>query len=279
MFNRSLTEIEVPDVKNMTVVEAQKLLEEKEFKVDLEEKYGDPAKFKPGTVMEQSPKAGEKRKQRSLIILTICKGAELKAVPDVGGMSESKAENTLLTAGFKIGKITKKHVEGQRIGVVLAQSPKAMDKAPKGSGIDLIINEGDKEVPNLIGKSITDAKRLLAKAGLTLGEVKEVNDYSAVKNVVLASNPNAGTKIGAGDPVSISVAAGSGQKKSAYVDFVVPGNKPVAVQLVLIDANGKTNIYSGTQRGGVRLRQRVEYVGDARVQLYCDGKVASEKVL
>lgn len=279
IFNRNLAEIAVPDVKNMTVVEAQKLLEEKDFKVELEEKYGDPAQFKPGTVMEQSPKAGEKRKQRSLIILTICKGAELKGVPEVVGMSLSKAENTLLNAGFKVGKLTKKHVEGQRIGAVLAQSPKAMDKAPKGSGIDLVINEGDKEVPNLIGKSITDAKRLLEKAGLKLGEVKEVNDHSAVKNVVLASNPNAGTKIGAGDPVSISVAAGSGQKKSAYVDFIVPGKKPVAVQLVLIDDNGKTNIYSGTQMGGVRLRQRVEFEGIARVLLYCDGKVASEKVL
>ena len=279
IFNRNLAEIAVPDVKNMTVVEAQRLLEEKEFKVELEEKYGDPAQFKPGTVMEQSPKAGEKRKQRSLIILTICKGAELKAVPDIVGMSEGKAENTLLNAGFKLGKITKKHVEGQRIGTVLAQSPKALDKAPKGSGIDVVINEGDKEVPNLIGKSITDAKRLLEKAGLKLGEVKEVNDHSAVKNVVLASNPNAGTKIGAGDPVSISVAAGSGQKKSAYVDFIVPGKKPVAVQLVLIDDNGKTNIYSGTQMGGVRLRQRVEFEGIARVLLYCDGKVASEKVL
>ena len=279
VFNRNLAEIAVPDVKNMTVVEAQKLLEEKEFKVELEEKYGDPSQFKPGTVMEQSPKAGEKRKQRSLIILTICKGAELKGVPEVVGMSLSKAENTLLNAGFKVGKLTKKHVEGQRIGAVLAQSPKAMDKAPKGSGIDLVINEGDKEVPNLIGKSITDAKRLLEKAGLKLGEVKEVNDHSAVKNVVLASNPNAGTKIGAGDPVSISVAAGSGQKKSAYVDFIVPGKKPVAVQLVLIDDNGKTNIYSGTQMGGVRLRQRVEFEGIARVLLYCDGKVASEKVL
>lgn len=279
LFNRSLAEIAVPDVKNMTVVEAQKLLEEKEFKVELEEKYGDPSQFKPGTVMEQSPKAGEKRKQRSLIILTICKGAELKGVPEVVGMSLSKAENTLLNAGFKVGKLTKKHVEGQRIGAVLAQSPKAMDKAPKGSGIDLVINEGDKPVPNLIGKSIADAKRLLAQAGLTLGEVKEVNDHSAVKNVVLASNPNAGTKIGAGDAVSISVATGSGQKKSAYVDFVVPGKKPVAVQLVLVDDNGKTNIYSGTQMGGVRLRQRVEFEGIARVLLYCDGKVASEKVL
>lgn len=279
LFNRSLAEIAVPDVKNMTVVEAQKLLEEKEFKVELEEKYGDPSQFKPGTVMEQSPKAGEKRKQRSLIILTICKGAELKGVPEVVGMSLSKAENTLLNAGFKLGKLTKKHVEGQRIGAVLAQSPKAMDKAPKGSGIDLVINEGDKPVPNLIGKPIAEAKRLLEQAGLKLGEVKEVNDHSAVKNVVLASNPNAGTKIGAGDAVSISVATGSGQKKSAYVDFVVPGKKPVNVQLVLVDDNGKTNIYSGTQMGGVRLRQRVEYEGLARVLLYCDGKVASEKVL
>ena len=279
IFNRNLQELAVPDVKNMTVVEAQNVLEEKGFKVELEEKYGDPAKFKPGTVMEQSPKAGEKRKQRSLIILTISKGAELKAVPDVVGMSESKAENTLLEAGFKVGKITKKHVEGQRIGVVLAQGPKALDKAPKGSCIDLIINEGDKEVPNLIGKSIVDAKRLLEQAGLKLGEVKEVNDHSAVKNVVLASNPNAGTKIGAGDAVSISVAAGSGQKKSTYVDFVVPGNKPVQVQLVLIDDNGKATMYSGTQRGGVRLRQRVEYEGIGRVVLYVNGKPASEKVL
>ena len=279
IFNRNLKEMPVPDVRNMTVVEAQRLLEENNYKVDLEEKYGDPAKFKPGTVMEQSPKAGEKRKQGSLIILTICKGAELKGVPDVVGMSESKGENTLLEAGFKIGKISKKHVEGQRIGVVLSQSPKALDKAPKGSAINLVINEGDKEVPNLIGKSIADAKRLLEQAGLKLGEVKEVNDHSAVKNVVLASNPNAGTKIGEGDAVSISVAAGNGQKKSAYVDFVVPGNKPVSVQLVLVDDNGKTNIYSGTQMGGVRLRQRVEFEGIARVLLYCNGKVASEKVL
>ena len=35
LFNRNLAEIAVPDVKNMTVVEAQKLLEEKEFKVEL----------------------------------------------------------------------------------------------------------------------------------------------------------------------------------------------------------------------------------------------------
>ena len=279
IFNRNLAEIDVPNVTNMTVVEAQKLLEEKQFKVELEEKYGDPEKFKPGTVMQQSPKAGEKRKQGSLIILTICKGAELKAVPDVTGMSLGKAEQTLADAGFKVGKITRRHEENGKNGAVLSQSPKGMDKAPKGTGIDLVVNEGDKDVPNIVGKNIDEAKGMLEQAGLKLGEIKKVNDAGAKKNVVLACNPGVGSKLNEGAAVSITVAAGSGEKKSAYVDFVVPGNKPCNVQIVLTDENGRATIYAGTQNGGVRLRQKVDYLGSARVQLICDGKMVSEKGL
>lgn len=278
IFNRNLAELEVPDVTNMTVVEAQKKLEEKQFKVELEEKYGDPDKYKPGTVMQQSPKAGEKRKQGSLIILTICKGAELKSVPDVTGMSLSKAEQTLSEAGFRIGNVSRRHEEGGKNGAVLSQSPKGMDKAPKGTAIDLVVNEGDKDVPNIIGKNVDEAKGMLEQAGLKLGEIKKINDASAKKNVVLACNPGVGSKLNEGAAVSITVAAG-GDKKSAYVDFVVPGNKPSNVQVVLTDENGKATIYAGTQNGGVRLRQKVDYVGSAKVQLICDGKVVSEKGL
>ena len=181
-------------------------LDEKEFKVELEEKYGDPDKFKPGTVMEQSPKAGEKRKQGSLIILTICKGAELKAVPDVTGMSLSKAEQQLQAAGFKVGKVTRKHVDGGKIGAVLSQSPKGLDKAPKGTGIDLVINEGDKPVPDIIGKSLDEAKGMLEQAGLKLGEIKKVQDANAKKNVVLACNPGVGSNLNDGAAVAITVA-------------------------------------------------------------------------
>ena len=273
IFNRNLAEIEVPNVTNMTVVEAQKLLEEKEFKVELEEKYGDPDKFKPGTVMEQSPKAGEKRKQGSLIILTICKGAELKAVPDVTGMSLSKAEQQLADAGFKGGKVTRKHVDGGKIGAVLSQSPKGLDKAPKGTAIDLVINEGDKPVPNIIGKSVDEAKGMLEQAGLKLGEIKKVQDANAKKNVVLACNPGVGSNLNDGAAVAIT------DKKSAYVDFVVPSGKPANVRIVLTDDNGTATLYSGTQNGSVRLRQKVEYAGNAKVQFICDGKLISERNL
>ncbi len=278
IFNRSLEEVSVPNVTNMTVVEAQKLLEEKDFKVELEEKYGDPDKFKPGTVMEQAPKAGEKRKQGSLIVLTISKGAELKAVPDVSGMSLTKAEQQLLDAGFKVGKVERRHEEGKNIGSVLSQSPKGTDKAPKGSSVDLVINEGDKPVPNIIGKTVDEAKAMLEKAGLKLGEIKQIQDGSAKKNAVLACNPGVGTNLNEGAAVTVTVAAG-GEKKSAYVDFVVPSGKPVNVQIVLTDDSGKKTLYSGTQNGGVRLRQKVEYEGSAKVQMFCDNKLTSEKAL
>ena len=278
IFNRNLEEVSVPSVTNMTVVEAQKLLEEKDFKVELEEKYGDPDKFKPGTVMEQSPKAGEKRKQGSLIVLTISKGAELKAVPDVSGMSLTKAEQQLLDAGFKVGKIEHRHEEGKNIGSVLSQSPKGTDKAPKGSSVDLVVNEGDKPVPNIIGKTVAEAKAMLEKAGLKLGEIKQIQDGSAKKNAVLACNPGVGTNLNEGAAVTVTVAAG-GEKKSAYVDFVVPSGKPSNVQIVLTDDSGKKTLYSGTQNGSVRLRQKVEYEGSAKVQMFCDNKLISEKAL
>ena len=178
-----------------------------------------------------------------------------------------------------MGKITRRHEENGKNGAVLSQSPKGMDKAPKGTGIDLVVNEGDKDVPNIVGKNIDEAKGMLEQAGLKLGEIKKVNDASAKKNVVLACNPGVGSKLNEGAAVSITVAAGSGEKKSAYVDFVVPGNKPCNVQIVLTDENGRATIYAGTQNGGVRLRQKVDYLGSARVQLICDGKMVSEKGL
>ena len=277
IFNRNLAEIAVPNVTNMTVVEAQKLLEEKQFKVELEEKYGDPDKFKPGTVMEQSPKAGEKRKQGSLIILTICKGAELKAVPDVTGMSLSKAEQQLADATFEGEDIDEEELQDIS-GRARFLIRKLCGKAPKGTAIDLVINEGDKPVPNIIGKSIDEAKGMLEQAGLKLGEIKKVQDASAKKNIVLACNPGVGSNLNDGAAVAITVAAG-GEKKSAYVDFVVPSGKPANVRIVLTDDNGTATLYSGTQNGSVRLRQKVEYAGNAKVQFICDGKLISERNL
>lgn len=279
IFGKNREVVEIPNVLNMTVVEAQRTLEKYEFKVELNEEYGD-SKFKPGTVMEQSPKAGEKRREGSLITLTISRGAELKEVPDLTHTSIHKAEQLLRDAGFTVGKISKTYDKKYKIGAVISTSPKALDKAPKGSAIDILLNEGDKEIPDLIGKKLKDAEKLLKKADLRVGEIKTISDSSVPRDTVMATTPNAGIKLAEGDPVIITISDG-GVKTSDYIDFVVPGSssEKYRVKVVLEDNNGKDTLYSGKQRGGVRIRQKVEYLGKAKVQFIVDDAVVQEKSL
>lgn len=277
IFNRNREVLPVPDVVNMTVVEAQAALEEKGFEVELEERYGNAVK--PGTVMEQSPKAGEKRKQGSTIYLTISKGAELKTVPEIIGMSLSKAENLLKDEGYAIGKITKKFDSSKTVGIVLEQFPKAMDKAPKGSKINLVVNEGEKTVPNVVGQKLATAKQLLEKEGLVVGSTSYTKNQ-ADKDTVLSTDPVPGSHLSEGAKVNLTLSSGgSDSMDSVYVDFVVPGTQEQHVQIYVTDSRGRRLIYDGSQKGGVRLRQKISVSDNAKVQLYCDNKLIEEKTL
>lgn len=277
IFNRNREVLPVPDVVNMTVVEAQAALEEKGFEVELEERYGNAVK--PGTVMEQSPKAGEKRKQGSTIYLTISKGAELKTVPEIIGMSLSKAENLLKDEGYAIGKITKKFDSSKTVGIVLEQFPKAMDKAPKGSKINLVVNEGEKTVPNVVGQKLATAKQLLEKEGLVVGSTSYTKNQSD-KDTVLSTDPVPGSNLSEGAKVNLTLSSGgSDSMDSVYVDFVVPGTQEQHVQIYVTDSRGRRLIYDGSQKGGVRLRQKISASDNAKVQLYCDNKLIEEKTL
>lgn len=276
IFNRSRDVVAVPDVTNMTVVEAQVALEEKGFDVELEEKYG--ADVKPGLVMEQSPKAGDKRKEGSVVYLTISKGAEIKKIPEVLGMSFSKAEKLLEDEGFAVGTVTKKYDSDKQLGIVLAQSPKAMDKLPKGSKINLVINEGEKVVPNVIGQTLDYAKQLLAKEELVIEDI-EYTKNSAEKGTVIAVDPAPGAHLSKGAKVKLTVSGGAVEQNSIYADFVVPGTKEQHVQIYVISSKGRSLIYDGNQKGGVRLRQKINVSESAKVEFYCDNKLIEEKTL
>ncbi len=277
VFGGTTNEVEVPNVLKMTVVEAQKILADRNFEVQLEERYAD--KEKPGTVMAQEPEPQSKRREGSKVVLIISKGAELVEVPDFKAMSMVKLEQQLQAAGFTLGKVSKKYDKEANIGTVLTQNPQAGSKAPKGSSIDVVINEGDKEVPELIGKKVQYADKLLRKEGFEV-EIRYVRSAS-MKDVVMATNPNANTKIGEGDKVVLTVSDGSGYVKQAkYVDYVVPGKDGrQRVQIYVIDDKGRSIVYSGYEKVGTRIHQELEPAGNATLQIYCDGKLVEEKAL
>ncbi len=277
-FSLRYKEAPVPDVVGMTVVEAQKTLEGKNFRVKLEESFSNDPSFKAGLVMDQSVNAGDKAREHSTITLTISRGAELKEVPDVTGMSLVKATAVLEGAGFNVGRVEYKYVKGVRVGAVASSSPKGTERSPKGSDIDLLLCEGDRPVPEIVGKKLSEAQTLLSKAQLTLGRVSEVQGNEP-KGTVKSADPPVGTKLSSGDKVDVVISSGPAMKNT-YVEFVVPGNnKRHDVEIILTDMTGSISLYRGKQRGGVRIRQRLDYAPPATVTLICDGVRAEEKSL
>ena len=313
IFGSSRAVVVVPNVVKMTVVEAQNLLEEKKFIVDLEEGFGEDVQ--PGTVMKQTPAAGEERKEGSKILLIVSKGAELKSVPEVRTMSLEKATRFIEHAGFEVGEVSRKYVRTEIIGTVLSQQPKGASKLPKGSKINLVINEGDKPVPNLVGKKVKEAEKLLKAAGLRLGEVRYVEDKPA-KDTVVSTSPMAGQKIVEFEKVDLTVSDGEASKpKDVYVDFNLTVDKLVgyidtydkdkkkeaenikkrnelygnylkknkdrkyALQIYVVDDKGRDLVFSGKKKIGENVRKKTSIVGNARIKVYADGSLIEDKSL
>ncbi len=313
VFGSSRAVVKVPSVLKMTVVEAQNLLEAQKFVVDLEEGHDEAAQ--PGTIIKQTPAAGEERKEGSKMLLVVNKGAELKSVPEVRTMTFEKAKRFIEHAGFEVGEISRKYDRKEIIGTVLAQQPKGASKLPKGSKINLVINEGDKPVPNLAGKKVKDAEKLLKAAGLRLGEVRYIDDKPA-KDTIVSTTPMAGQKIAEFEKVDLTVSNGEASKpRDIYVDFTLTVEKLVGyidtydkdkkkeaenikkkkelydnyfkknkdrryeLQVYVVDDKGRDLVFSGKKKIGENVRKKTEIVGNARIKVYADGSIIEDKSL
>ena len=275
-FNRERKIVAIPQVVNMTMQDAQRVLDKNDFKTRIIEKFENGTKR--GLVLDQNPKPGEKRKEGTTITLFVSKGGELKTLPNIVGMGLVKAENILVDNGFRLGKTTGRYEKDKSIGTILEQNPKANEKLAVGTAVDIVICEGTNEVPKLQGKNLSEAKGLLEAAGLKLGEVKYVSDASVGQNIIMSSNPLAGMKIAKDDKVMLIVSDG-GKVNDTIVEFIVPGKNSVMVQVILVDLGQKKPLYSGIQKGGVRLRYKVSAHQGAKVQFFAGGKMVEERSL
>jgi len=94
-------------------------------------------------VLSSRPSAGQKLPRGSAVDLTLSTGAAAVKVPSVLGRSQAQAAQVLVAAGFKVGRVTFGYDEDRRAGVVIKQTPAGDAQAPRGSAVNLILNEND----------------------------------------------------------------------------------------------------------------------------------------
>lgn len=166
----------VPDVRGLTLAEAEKVLKEKKMRWQLSDSvYVTSAK--PGAVVNQNPEPGFKVKENRNIFLTINALAPEKIkMPNVVDMSLRQAKTTLESHGLTIEKLTP--VPYMAVNYVLKQLYRGQEirkgaEIVKGSEIELVVGSGLSDektfVPNLLGNTLLEARETLTQYFLNFG--------------------------------------------------------------------------------------------------------------
>ncbi|MGB5824163.1 MAG: Stk1 family PASTA domain-containing Ser/Thr kinase [Proteocatella sp.] len=129
--------------------------------------------------------------------------------PDFVSMTLEKAEKTSEELGIIIIKDGEEINSQYQPGQIVSQMPEAGTKIAEGELVKVIISKETIEevaVPDLVGKKIEEATKLIEASGLT--ESVEYKFDDSEENVVLEQTPRAGDKIEVGKIVKITVSLG-----------------------------------------------------------------------
>ena len=195
----------VPAMVGKTEAEARELAKSSGLSVVVKTQETDQAS-QDGKVLLQDPASGTAVPKMSVVTLTVAKGPEGIALPDLVGKTRSEAEDTLVRMGLKVS-FKETESDTVPIGRVISQEPPAGAKAQPQSQVTLTISGGvgDIVVPDLTNMTLEEARAAVEALGLTL-EVAQVatdgfNEGDAA--YVLRQEPAIGDTIGAGDKVTI----------------------------------------------------------------------------
>jgi serine/threonine-protein kinase len=128
------------------------------------------------------------------------------AIPDVVGLSQQEAQQTLGNQGFQFSSTTEGS-DSADPGTILSQTPAAGTDAEPGSSVALVVARAipTVQVPDLAGQSGGEASDTLTAAGLVpRTSLQNVTDPSQ-DGIVLSQRPSGGTQVKKGAPVRIVV--------------------------------------------------------------------------
>ena len=198
-------DVRVPNVIGLTYSDAAQALQQKGFAAERGETRFHNAAPK-GTVLDQSPAPGSKENANTKVTLVVSGGQRYATVPGVIGMSREVALAALESAGFDAGDVTERPSNEPR-GAVIDSRPRPGMQAPVPSTVALVLSAGPTTVvvPDVVGRSVSDARLFLRQVGLTVGDIGgSIADAAAV---VVSQSPAAGSQAGSGSRVNLIVGA------------------------------------------------------------------------
>jgi eukaryotic-like serine/threonine-protein kinase len=191
----------VPSVVGLAQNDAEKQLQDAGFKTKVAQEFSDTVK--KGTVISTTPAVGTLVERGTTVTLTVSKGKEQAAIPDVNGETEDNARSAIEAAGLRVGKVTQEESD-QDPGTVIAQSPVAGKNVAKGSSVNLTVAKAVK-VPDVVDETEEDATGILEDAGFEVRVRERTVTNDDDDGIVLEQRPADGEERAKGSRVTIIV--------------------------------------------------------------------------
>ena len=202
----------VPDIRGMTVEEAEKLEGIKDIFTIEVVGTKENSKYNDGEIISQDPSEGTLRKNNLTIQVYVCAKVEKSYMPTVLNMSESEAKSILndMSLGLNI-QVQDKPSDTVAKGLVAATSPAAGAEIRQGNTVIIYISSGREikpvTVPNFVGMTEEKANLEAQKLGLVVGaSSSEYSDKPA--GTVIRQSISATTEAKTGDNIYFTISLG-----------------------------------------------------------------------
>jgi serine/threonine-protein kinase len=200
--------VKVPDVVGLSFEEAQSTLQDAGLNVVRSDEASDTVD--EGEVTRTDPSADKSVERGSTVTVFVSTGSAAVSVPDVSGMDQVEATQTLNNAGLRVQKQSRAS-DSVPSGTVIDSSPGAGTPVARGTTVTINVSTGPEQVqvPNVIGQTQSSATSTLTGAGL---DVRVVQVPSSPSNTgkVITQSPTAGNTVDRGTTVTIDVGTGPG---------------------------------------------------------------------
>ena len=143
-------------------------------------------------------------------------------IPRTVGLDSVAASKLIEEVGLTARVIAEEFSAKIPKGHVASQRPPIGTRVKLGSEVRLILSRGtdQSEVPDVAGISLTQAQRILAEAGLTLGSITRIHSDVHAQETIIAQDPPAGSTATRGTRVTLLQSLGPREETIRMPDLL-----------------------------------------------------------
>lgn len=156
-------------------------------------------------VLRQDPEPQTMVQKGRIISVVTSSGPVSLVLPDFVGGTFETAQNFITKNQLILGDLIEK-TDKSAVGTILAQDPPANSDIDRGATVTLTVSKGTMAtMPDLVGSSLTDAKKQLSALGLAVSKVIVAAQTTHPAQLVLKQEPAAGDSIAPGGWIELTV--------------------------------------------------------------------------